>query len=48
MTAEAEAARGQLINLVNSFSHDRLMAVPSIGDYIGRLQSDYSEAAATC
>jgi hypothetical protein len=46
LSAEAEAARGQLMNLVNSFFHDRLVAVPSIGDYIGRLQSEHPEASA--
>ena len=40
LTAEAEAARGLLKNLVNSFFHDRLVAVPSISDYIGRMQSE--------
>jgi hypothetical protein len=39
LTADAEAARELLKNLVNSFFHDRLVAVPSINDYIGRLQS---------
>jgi hypothetical protein len=46
LSADAEAARGQLMNLVNGFFHDRLVAVPSIGDYIGRLQSEYPEASA--
>jgi hypothetical protein len=41
LSADAEAARGLLKNLVNSFFHDRLVAVTSISDYIGRLQSEY-------
>jgi len=40
LTADVEAARGQLKNLVNSFFHDRMVAIPSIGAYIERLQSE--------
>ncbi len=45
LTADAEAARELLKNLVNSFFHDRLVAVPSISDYIGHVQGEYSSAA---
>jgi len=40
LTADVEAAREQLKNLVNSFFHDRLVAIPSIGAYIERLQAE--------
>jgi len=40
LTADVDAARGQLMNLVNTFFHDRLVAVPSINDYIDRLQRE--------
>ena len=46
LTTNAEAARDLLKNLVNSFFHDRLVAVPSIDDYIGRLQGEHAEASA--
>ena len=46
LTADAEAARELLKNLVNSFFHDRLVAVPSINDYIGLLQSEHPEPSA--
>jgi hypothetical protein len=46
LSTDAEAARSLLRNLVNSFFHDRLVAVPSINDYIGRLQAEFGEAAA--
>ena len=45
LTADAEAARDLLQNLVNSFFHDRPVAVPSISDYIGRLQAQFAEDA---
>ena len=38
LTADAEAARALLKNLVNSFFHDRLVAIPSINEYIGQVQ----------
>lgn len=44
LSADAEAARGLLKNLVNSFFHDRLVAIPSINDYIGRLQRESAAA----
>jgi len=40
LTADVEAARAQLKNLVNSFFHDRLVGIPSIGAYIERLQRE--------
>ena len=40
LTADAEAARDLLKNLVNSFFHDRLVAVPTINEYIQRVRSD--------
>ena len=46
LSADAEAARAQLKNLVNTFFHDRLVAIPSINAYIGRLQSEFGAAAA--
>jgi hypothetical protein len=46
LSADAEAARGLLKNLVNSFFHDRLVAVPTINAYIGRLQAEFGEDAA--
>jgi hypothetical protein len=39
LTAEAEAARQRVINVVNNFFRDRLVAVPQIRDYITGLQS---------
>ncbi|MEX0710666.1 MAG: hypothetical protein WD116_05630 [Chloroflexota bacterium] len=46
LSAEVDAARGQLKNLVNNFFHDRLVAIPSINAYIGRLQSEFGDDAA--
>lgn len=34
-----EAARAQVINLVNNFFHERLTAVPTISEYIGQHQA---------
>jgi len=34
LTHEAEAARGMLINLVNNFFYERLVALPTIKDYM--------------
>ncbi len=45
LSADAEAARGQLKNLVNSFFHERLVAIPSINDYMGRLQGASASSA---
>ena len=46
LSAEAEAARGLLKNLVNSFFHDRLVAVPTIDEYIERVQLEATRASA--
>ena len=46
LTADAEAARDLLKNLVNSFFHDRLVAVPSISDYVTRMQREDAEESA--
>ena len=43
---QREAARSLLKNLVNTFFHDRLVAVPTISAYIGRLQAEFGEDAA--
>lgn len=39
LTAEAEAARAEVINLVNNFFYDKLVAVPAIKDYIEQFKS---------
>jgi hypothetical protein len=46
LTADAEAARDLLKNLVNSFFHDRLVAVPTINEYIVRVQTEHAPEAA--
>jgi hypothetical protein len=46
LSADVDAARGQLKNLVNNFFHDRLVAIPSINAYIGRLQAEFGDNAA--
>ena len=46
LSTDAEAARSLLKNLVNTFFHDRLVAVPTIDAYIGRLQAEFAEEAA--
>lgn len=38
LTAEAEAARQRVINVVNNFFHDRLVAIPQIQEYMAALQ----------
>lgn len=45
LTADAEAARELLKNLVNSFFHDRLVGVPTINDYIERLQREDAQGS---
>lgn len=35
MSQEVEAARAELINLVNNFFYEKLTAIPSINDYMG-------------
>jgi hypothetical protein len=34
MAAEVEAARAEVINIVNNFFYEKLMALPEIKDYI--------------
>ena len=46
LSTDAEAARSLLKNLVNTFFHDRLVAVPTINAYIGRLQAQFGKDAA--
>ena len=38
-TAEVDAARAEVINIVNNFFHEKLMAVPTIQVYIDTFQS---------
>jgi len=38
-TAEVEAARARVINIINDFFHERLTALPSIKAYIDRFQA---------
>ena len=37
LTDEAEAARAELINIVNNFFYERLSAVPKIKDYMDQV-----------
>ena len=46
LSTDADAARSLLKNLVNTFFHDRLVAVPAISAYIGRLQAEFAEGVA--
>jgi len=39
LTAEAEAARAEVINIVNNFFYERLSAVPPIKDYMDQIGS---------
>jgi hypothetical protein len=38
-TAEVEAARAQVVNLINTFYRERLEVMPSIKDYIAQMQA---------
>ncbi len=38
LTAEAEAARAEVINIVNNFFYDRLTAMPTIKAYMDGFQ----------
>jgi len=40
MSAEAEAARSEVINIVNNFFFDRLTAIPEIKSYMARFQKE--------
>ena len=44
-TTEVEAAKTQVVNLINTFYRDRLIAMPTIKDYIERIQADADSAA---
>lgn len=44
LTAEAEAARAEVINIVNNFFYERLTAVPAIKEYIEGIQSNPSNS----
>lgn len=41
-TSAVQAAQTQVVNLINTFFHDRLVAVPTIKDYIDGMQADYA------
>ena len=43
LSAQAEAARDELINVVNNFFYDRLVAVPEIKTYMEQFQLDENE-----
>ena len=43
LTAEVEGARAQVINVVNNFFRDRLVAVPTIRDYLAGFQTKPQE-----
>jgi len=38
LSAEAEAARAEVINIVNNFFHEKLSAMPAINEYMLSLQ----------
>jgi hypothetical protein len=40
LTAEAEAARAEVINIVNNFFYDKLTAIPAIKAYIEEIQGE--------
>jgi hypothetical protein len=44
LTAEAEAARQRVINVVNNFFHDRLVAIPPIQEYMESLAGHSASA----
>jgi hypothetical protein len=39
-TTEVEAAKAQVVNLINTFYHDRLVVMPTIKDYIDKMQAE--------
>jgi hypothetical protein len=39
LSAQAEAARAEVINVVNNFFHDRLVGIPTINAYMTAIQS---------
>lgn len=44
-TTEVEAAKTQVVNLINTFYRDRLVVMPTIKDYIERIQAEAGSAA---
>ena len=40
LTAEAEAARDEVINVVNNFFYEKLTAIPEIRDYMNSFIED--------
>jgi hypothetical protein len=40
LSAQAEAARAEVINVVNNFFYDRLVAIPEIKSYLERFQEE--------
>jgi hypothetical protein len=44
-TTEVEAAKAQVVNLINTFYRDRLVVMPTIKDYIDTMQADHAEQA---
>jgi hypothetical protein len=45
-STEVEAARAQVVNLINTFYHDRLVLRPTIREYIDHMQAEPAEPAA--
>ena len=43
LSTQAEAARAEVINVVNNFFYDKLTAVPAIKTYIEAFQTEYKE-----
>lgn len=43
LSAEAEAARGEVMNVVNNFFYDKLTAIPQIKSYLDNLQEGANE-----
>ena len=44
-TTEVEAAKAQVVNLINTFYRDRLVVMPTIKDYIDKMQAAQRRAA---
>jgi len=45
LSAEAEAARAEVINIVNNFFYDRLTAIPDIKSYMESFQKGASDSS---
>src|SRR5690606_31130073 len=43
-STETEAARAQVVNLINTFFRDRLAAMPTIKEYVDRMQAEEAGA----